>query len=431
MNPTRRPTVRARAVLPAVLLLACGGEEARDAGVQGAGTVVFKHFKVPGGGEPLERLLRRFEAENPGVRVVNETLPASSDRQHQFYVTNLEAGSSDFDVFALDVIWVPEFRRAGWLAEVGDLLSEADWDDVLPGPRAAVTWQARRYAIPWYVDGGVLYWREDLLRKHGLAPPRTLEELARTTRTVLDREGDPGLAGFVWQGRQYEGLVCVALEFITARGGAILEGNRAALARPEAVAALAFLRRLVDEGLSPPMVTSADEEATRNLFAAGRAVFLRNWPYAWNTFQREGSPVRGKVGVSAIPPFAGGRSASTLGGWQIGVNRASRRLEPARRLARFFGRPDVQKTLALEAGFKPARRSVYRDPELAREQPFVVRLEALLEGAVPRPVTPFYPMISQTLQAAFSAIVAGLQEPEAALRSAAIQIDHVLELEEG
>src|SRR5262245_42967026 len=65
-------------------------------------TLIFKHTRLLGRQEGLRPLLDDFERENPRVKVVEEELPTSSDQQHLFYVTNLEAGSSDFDLFALD-----------------------------------------------------------------------------------------------------------------------------------------------------------------------------------------------------------------------------------------------------------------------------------------------------------------------------------------
>ena len=66
----------------------------------------------------------------------DEALPASTDEQHQFYAVNLESGSTDFDVFSLDVIWVPEFARAGWIRDVSHLLAPGETDAFFPGPLA-------------------------------------------------------------------------------------------------------------------------------------------------------------------------------------------------------------------------------------------------------------------------------------------------------
>ena len=91
----------------------------------GAVTIVFKHGKIAGDPKRFEDILRRFETEHPGITVRDEILPSSTDEQHQFYIVNLESESADFDVFGLDVIWVPEFARAGWLRDLSGLLRRA------------------------------------------------------------------------------------------------------------------------------------------------------------------------------------------------------------------------------------------------------------------------------------------------------------------
>ena len=181
--------------------------------------LVFKHSRLLSQEAPLHALLDQFRAAHPGVQLVEEILPSSSDQQHLFYVTNLEAGSSDFDVFALDVIWIPEFARAGWLHDLTPRLGSAALTDFIAGPVAAATHDGRVYAVPWFFDGGVLYYRRDLLDKYHLAPPQTWEQLRAAAQAVLSGEANPRLTGFVWQGKQYEGLVCTALEFIRAYGG--------------------------------------------------------------------------------------------------------------------------------------------------------------------------------------------------------------------
>lgn len=407
--------------------------------------LVFKHHKVAGNPKYLRELLDRFETENPDIKVESQVLPAATDQQHQFYVTNLEARSADFDVFALDVIWPPEFARAGdsghggngerqrgWLLELTPYFADVDFSAMIPGPVAADHFAGRLYAVPWYVDAGMLYYRQDLLDKYGFAPPMTFEELASTTTAILAKENDPSMHGFIWQGRQYEGLVCTALEFIWGNGGEVIDSNgRIAIADSPAVAALAFMRRLIDEKVSPPLVTSAIEEMTRHIFGNGRAVFMRNWPYAWSLMQAEGSPVRGKVGITVMPHFAGGRSAATLGGWQLGVNRFSRHQEAAVKFIKFLTRRESQKFIALHTGLKPAWKDLYDDPELRAAQPFVAELLPVMLAARPRPVTPYYLMISQILQAEFSAIIAGIKPPGKGLNDARRQIEFLLRSEKG
>jgi multiple sugar transport system substrate-binding protein len=86
------------------------------------------------------------------------------------------------------------------------------------------------------------------LDKYGFTPPKTFDELLATTKAILAKENDPALHGFIWQGRQYEGLVCTALEFIWGNGGDVIDSTgRVAIADSPAVEALGFMRRLLEE----------------------------------------------------------------------------------------------------------------------------------------------------------------------------------------
>ncbi len=386
---------------------------------------MFKHGKVPGDPAAFRRLLDRFEREHPGIRVRDETLPSNTDEQHQFYAVNLESRSRDFDVFSLDVIWVPEFARAGWLRDVEHLFPPAERRAFFPGPVEAVVFENKPYAIPWYIDAGVLYYRSDLLAKYGRPVPKTWQELVSTAREILGRE--QGVYGYIWQGKQYEGLVCNVLEFIWSNGGNVLSDEKPVLASRMNEEALSFMRDLIVKyRITPPLVTTAIEEPTRQLFGSGRAVFLRNWPYAWTIFNRTDSTVKGRVGMAELPAFPGHGSASTLGGWQLGVNRYSRHPEAAEKFLLFMTSADVQKEMALTVGYKPPRRALYSDPELLLRQPDLAMLYPIFMKARPRPVTPYYMMITGVLQPEFSAAISGIKSPGAALASAQKQVSHIL-----
>lgn len=401
---------------------ALAGGCARGGGA--AGRLVLKHQPMWGDPEPFREVLDGFRRANPGVELVTETLPNSSDATHQFFLTALEGGASDFDVFVADIVWVAELARAGWVLDLSDAFPPSRIrQDFLDGAASAALYQERTFAVPWYSDVGVLYRRTDLVE----SAPRTIAELETFARDVPRRHGG---AGYVWQGRQYEGLVCNACEAIWAHGGTMLQNGRLALDTAEAREAIAYMRRLIASGLSPRSVTSMSEEESRRVFQSGEAVFMRNWPYALAEAERPGSPIRGKVAISTIPTVDGAVGHGTLGGFHLAINANAPEgnRELAISLVRHLVSLRTALVLAVSYGRSPALRAAYDSEELLELAPRVAELRAALESAKPRPVTPFYPMLSDVLQSELSAAVADIRSPAEALSRAQAGADRIMGL---
>ena len=412
-------------VLVALAGSACRSQNAEfsDASTE----IVFKHAKHPRSAA-LAAIIRQFEQEHPRVRIREEVLPAGSDEQHQFYVINLAARAGDFDVLDMDVIWVPEFARAGWLEELTPHFGDTALTRLHPAAFEADWLEERLYGLPWFVDVGVLYYRKDLLAKYGYRPPETYEQLLKASQEILRREAQPGLMGFIWQGKQYEGLVCTALEFIRGNGGDLFDRQgHPSVTSSNTLQALQFMEDLIRQtGVTPPLVATLDEEAARHIFQSGRAIFMRNWPYAWGLLNAPGSTVAGRVGIIPVPHFEGHRSAPTLGGFHVGVNAYSRHKAAAIEFARFLVRRDVQKQIATQLGVLPADTELYQDPEVQAVLPLLADLLPSLRLVQARPVTPYYMSISQIVQPEFSAVVAGVRSPRQAMSRVDTQLNHLL-----
>jgi multiple sugar transport system substrate-binding protein len=416
------------AALAGLLLLAgCAERASPDAAV----TVVFKHARMFGD-DPVPRLVAAFEARHPGIRVKTEALGSASDEQHQFFVINLEGslrgrGGPGFDVMMLDVIWVPEFARAGWLLDLTPWLGAGELDAHFPAAADAARWNGRVWALPWNFNVGVLYYRADLLARHGLAVPRTDAELAAAVHRIRAAERGAPLDGFVWQGKQYEGLTCNALEALWASGTTLLDARGEVFPDgARAAHALGRLRAWIDDGISPRWVSAADEELTRRAFGDGRAIFLRNWFYAMDLFEEPGSPVRGTVGIAPLPARnAGVPAPGTTGGSLLGVSRATRHPEAAVALARFLAGEEAQRVLA-SGSMLPTRTALYHDPALVARRPHMPRFHDLARAARPRPVTPAYLMLSTTLQPELSAVVVGVKNPARAVADARRRLEYML-----
>jgi len=363
-------------------------------------------------------IARSFEASHPGVRVEIVEGPQSTNLREDLYTASLLAGDPTFDLVYMDVTWTSKFASAGWLMPL-DGFAGFEPDRFLRAAVEAGRYRGRPYRIPIRTDVGVLYYRADWLAEAGLEPPRTFGDLMRIAGAL---QRPPERWGFVWQGKQYEGLVCDFLEVLHGHGGfwvdpATLEVG---LDRPEAVAALRFLQScLGPEPISPPGVTTYTEEESRRLFHDGRAVFLRNWPYVWRLAQADDSPLRGKVGVMAMVHAPSGRSAGTLGGWGLGISSFSGAPELAWAFILHATSLESQRALCAETGYAPARREAYDDSTLRAANPFLEHLLAIHDGAVARPTIARYALASDILQRHLSAALAGGTDPARALDAAA------------
>jgi multiple sugar transport system substrate-binding protein len=371
-------------------------------------------------------IAERFEAAHPGVDVDLIEGPQSTNLREDLYTAALLARDPSFDLVYMDVTWTSKFASAGWLRPLDTSFGPDAAARFLPAAIEAGRYQGRLYRIPVRTDVGVLYYRRDWLEAAGLAPPRTLADLVRVARAL---QRPPERWGFVWQGKQYEGLVCDYLEVLRGHGGFWIDPAtlEIGLDRPEARAALAFMKRcLGPDAISPPGVTTYAEEESRRLFQDGRAVFLRNWPYAWRLSQAEDSPLRGRVGVMAMVGAAPGGAAGTLGGWGLGVSAFSRHPDLAAEFIRAVVALEGQRDACAASGYAPALRAAYDDSTLRAANPFLPELLRIHEHAVARPVIARYALSSDILQRHLSAALAGGVPAERALADAARETRAVL-----
>jgi multiple sugar transport system substrate-binding protein len=350
-----------------------------------------------------------FEKQNPGTRVILEIGPHSSTEFHDLLTQKLRNRDPSLDVFFMDVVWPSEFAAAGWALPLDSYFPAAEREKFLQAPILANTYQGRIYGVPVFVDAAMLYYRKDLLQKYGLAPPSTWGELVRQAKLVLARENDPYLSGFSGQFKQYEGLICNMMEYILSNRGTLVDesGLYSRLDQPQAKEAVRFVRDRIIGEISRRGVLAYQEPESLAVFAQGKAVFHRNWPYAWEIANSpKQSKIAAQVGVSALPAFAGGPSVATLGGWQLGVSRFSRQPKLAWEFVSLLTGAEMQKEIALHMGRAPTRKALYRDPEIIASNPQFQSLFEIFLKAVPRPRTPVYAPISNIMQRYFSSAIA-------------------------
>jgi trehalose/maltose transport system substrate-binding protein len=394
--------VAAGAAAPA--LAACGGSGGTTSG--GKTTITFASAKFFAK-KTIGQMVEEYNSTSKHVNVQFQELPtpSQSTEVHQQLVQALSARDGSIDVFTGDIIWISEFAGAGWSAPLDDYFGPSARGQYFPGVIDACTYAGALHALPWYLDAGMLYYRKDLLSAAGIAVPASWSELVSAAQKLT---GSGKVAdGFNWQAKQEEVLVCDLVEFIGSNGGSILgpDGKTVTIAEPNAVQAVQFMADTFGKyKVTPRSVLSWDEVPSELPFTGGRAGFLRNWSFVWTDAQTpSSSSVVGKVGVTKLPAFPGGKSTACLGGYQFGMNASSTKRSAAIDFLTWMSSPATQLKWATQLGLAPSRPSVYEQPELAKVNPFMVSLRDIFTGGTPRPKTPKYSQVSLAIQAGVSA----------------------------
>lgn len=372
-------------------------------------------------GQVLRTQLARFQKLHPEIRVEEHPTPDAADLKHQLYVQWLNAEAVQPDVLQLDVIWTPEFAAAGWILPLDRF--KPDTSGFFPGTIAANRWNGTLFAIPWFVDVGMLYYRKDLVP----TPPATFDELLAAAAANKGKNGID--SPFVWQGARYEGVITTFLEHLGAYGGEILDKDGVVVVdSPQGIAALELMVGAIEKGLVPASALSLHEEEARLIFQNGRAVFMRNWPYCYALLADPAqSKVAGKVGIAPMPAAEGGKPTAALGGGQLAINARSHHPEEAYQLIAYLTAPEQMRERAEVVGQYPTRPALYDDPQMTTflRAP-AAEVRRIVEAVVPRPVTPVYTEMSELLQVEIHRALTGQKSAAEALHDAAGKMREVV-----
>ena len=360
--------------------------------------------------EATTELVKAFNREHPGLELSVSRGPLETEAVSDLAISSLLLGSSPYDLLLMDVTWTPKYAAAGWLEPLEGWLGDNALADLAPGADLGNAFNGHLWRFPLVADMGLLYWRTDLMP----APPRTPAELEAISRRLQAAGEVPW--GYVWQGKQYEGLSCVYVEMLRGFGGRWLENGQPELGSRAATEATAWLRHLVQAGITPPTVANMAEPEALQAFQAGDAAFMRNWPYAWAELNKPESPLRGRVGITTMVSATGEPHAATQGSWGLALLAGSRHKAAAVEALRYLTSVDAQTQLNQRWGYTPTRLSVFNDPALLAANPLLAELQQALNAAVLRPLTPVYAQLSDLLYRDLNSVITGDLRPAPAMQ---------------
>lgn len=402
----------------ALLLTACGSSDSGGAGqaagagtFEGRGPITFVAGKDTTGA--IQPMLDRWNKLHPKEKVTFIQLPTDADAQRQQMIQNAETKSDAYTVLSLDVVWTSEFAAHQWIDKLPQ--ERFPLDKMLKPVVETAKYRDGLYAVPASSDGGMLYYRTDLLKKAGIdQPPSTWAELKADCAKVQQLPEAKGMSCYAGQFQKYEGLTVNFAEAVNSAGGVVTDANgKPDVDTPEAKKGLDFLVGSVKDGTIPKEGITYLEEDGRQAFQSGKLVFLRNWPYVYSLAGK--SDIRGKYAVAPLPGL-NGPGSSSLGGHNLALSSFAENKATALDFMKFFSSEENTATLLKEASLAPPYASLYDDPALVEQYPYLPVLKESILRAVPRPRVVQYGDVTAAIQQEAYAALTGSKSSAQALK---------------
>ncbi len=331
-------------------------------------------------------------------------------------IQNAETQSDAFTVMSLDVVWTSEFAANQWVDPLPQ--DEFPMDSYLRPAVDTGMYRGGFYSVPMNGDGGLLYYRTDLLKKAGVdGPPTTWEEMQADCEKVLKLPEAKGMSCYAGQFDKYEGLTVNFSEAVNSAGGEVVDdqGNPQ-VDSPEAKEGLDTLVQGFESGTIPRAALTYQEETGRVAFQNGKLVFHRQWPYQYALANATdgSSKVAGKFDVAPLPGIADPGGVSSLGGHNLAISSYGKNKATALDFIKYFTSEENQREQLNLNSLAPTIASIYDDPALVKKFPYLPALRDSIETAEPRPKFVEYGDATAAIQeAAYGAISGEMSTDEA------------------
>lgn len=358
-----------------------------------AGEKIVIKFAAQGDSTPAtQQSIDDFNAMQDKYTVEWVDMTNDSGAMKEQLITSMKAGSSDYDVLSMDVCWAGEFAAAGYIEPIDQMMKDAGIkkSEFNAGSMAAASYNAKTYALPFFPDLGILFYRKDIVSADDAAKldagDYTYADLQTMAETYKGQGGTED--GICFQAKLGECLMCNLTEYTA--GWTDVKGG------------LEAMKAMVDSPAVPKDILNYAEGETANSFIKGVSVFSRNWPYQWGEIAANGTITQDQVGVAPLP------GGSTVGGWLLGINKNSANKEGAWEFIKFLA-TDGQVVQATVGGHLPGYTAALTNPDVvaANDMLSMTGFQNALATTVSRPVSSEYSKTADAIINASHAFLSG------------------------
>ena len=334
----------------------------------------------------MQGLSDEFEAES-GIKLNWVVLEENVLRQR--VTTDIATGGGQFDVITIGAYETPIWGAQDWLVAVDDLGADYDYDDLLEPVRNGLSVDGQLYAVPFYAESSITYYRSDLYEKAGISMPSqpSYQDIMSHASKLHDPENE--VYGICLRGKAGWGENMAYLTtLVNSFGGKWFDMNwRAQLDSPEWDAAVQFYVDLLNK-YGPPGASSNGHNENRALFAAGNcAIWVDATSAAGYIYSPDDSQVHDKTGI-APAPVAEVKNGSSWGwAWALAIPSSSKQSDGAKKFLKWATSKAYVQRVAENEGWTVVppgtRHSTYDNSAYQEAAPFAALTKEAILAADP------------------------------------------------
>jgi sorbitol/mannitol transport system substrate-binding protein len=335
----------------------------------------------------LKKLSPAFEKANPDIQLKWVILEENVLRQRA--TTDITTNSGQFDVMAIGTYEAPQWGKRGWLAPMTNLPADYDLDDVVKTARDGLSYNGQLYALPFYVESSMTYYRKDLFEAAGLKMPDqpTYDQIKQFADKLTDKS--KGQYGICLRGKAGWGEnMAFVSTLVNTYGGRWFDENwKAQLDTPEWHKAITFYADLLKSD-GPPGASSNGFNENLTLMSSGKcAMWIDATVAAGMLYNKAQSQVADKIGFAAAPVAVTPKGSHWLWSWSLAIPKTSKSQDAAKKFATWATSKEYIQLAAKDEGWASVppgtRKSTYANPEYKKAAPFGDFVLSAIESANP------------------------------------------------
>jgi sorbitol/mannitol transport system substrate-binding protein len=389
----------------------------------------------------MQALTEEFTKKNPDIAVKWVTLEENVLRQR--VTTDIATKGGQFDILTIGTYEVPIWAKQKWLLPLDNLGAEYDVNDLLPQIRAAVSYEGKLYAAPFYGESSMTMYRKDLFQKAGLTMPEapTWDFIIDAAKKITDKSQD--VYGICLRGKAGWGENMAFLSAMANSFGArwFDEKWQPQFNTPEWKDTLTTYVNLMKES-GPPGASSNGFNENLALFNAGKCgMWIDATVAASFVTNPKESKVADQVGFALAPNKGLGKNGNWLWAWNLAIPAGSKKIEAAQKFIGWATSKEYAQLVASKDGWANVppgtRMSLYNNPEYQKAAPFAQLTLQSINSANPNQPTvkpvpytgvqyvaiPEFQGLGTTVGQQFSAALSGASTVDAALQNAQSSVE--------